>query len=450
MYRMITLVVAIMVWGLATGFAVAQAEPPDLGDALRSEYPDGLPRYETPEEQQLPYLLPPAPAFGFRAPPGGLVRCPAEYEPQEGLFIAWESYQTTVLKDLAVMITNNDPNATVYVVVDTASEQTSAYNTLNSYGANMSQISFIVRQTDSVWIRDYGPRFIFEYGNRAVVDHTYNRPSRYWDNLFNDYLCSYWSEPQYQIPLEHGGGNFHLFADGDAFMTTLILTENPGVSQQQVIDYYAEYQGLNLTLFTGFPTYFDSTQHIDMWMLPVADKKVIIGRYSSSTGQPYTITEGATQTLQSRGYTVYRTPGWNSGGTHYTYTNAVVLNDHVYVPSFGGSYALQDAEALDVFAGAFPDRTVHQINCSGIIGAAGAIHCVVMHVPNLPVTGDANHDGDVDVADFPKFLDCLAGPGVTTAPAGCSDYDFWALDLEQDGDVDLADLAAFELIFTTP
>jgi agmatine/peptidylarginine deiminase len=38
---------------------------------------------------------------------------------------------------------------------------------------------------------------------------------------------------------------------------------------------------------------------------------------------------------------------------------------------------------LNVFSAAFEDRQVVPIDCSGIIGFAGAIHCVVMHVPSM-------------------------------------------------------------------
>ena len=339
-------------------------------------YPDGLPKYLTPEERLLPIDGPTREAFTLRAPPTGTIHCPAEYEPQEGLFIAWEGY-TSVLQAMAVGITTNDPEAIVYVVVDTTSEQTTVANTLTAAGANMSQVEFIVRTTDTVWIRDYGPRFIFEDGIRAIVDHTYNRP-RPNDNAFNAYLGPLWGETVYDIPLSHGGGNFHLFANGDAFMTDLILAENPGLTAKSVKELYSEYQNVDLTIYPGFPTSFDSTQHIDMWMLPVGDNKVIIGQYASSTGQPYTITENAVADLTARGYTVYRTPGWNSGGTHYTYTNAVILNDLVFVPKFNVS---QDATALAVFQAAMPGYTTIQVDCSSIITAAGAMHCVVMHVP---------------------------------------------------------------------
>ncbi len=64
--------------------------------------------------------------------------------------------------------------------------------------------------------------------------------------------------------------------------------------------------------------------------------------------------------------------------------------------------------------------------------------------------GDADHDSDVDLADFQLLLDCFAGPGnppdppsPTTAPQ-CLD----AFDGEPDMDVDLVDVATFQTSFT--
>jgi agmatine/peptidylarginine deiminase len=330
----------------------------------------------TPAEAKLPL---PSPLLDRTAPPPGEVHCTAEYEPNEGLLIRWGSYNA-VLTELTVGATTMDEQTMMYILVTGPSQQSSATSVLSSAGADMDQVEFITYSANTVWIRDYGPRYIFENDARAVIDHTYNRP-RPLDNAFNDFLCELWEEPQYQIPLTHGGGNFHLFTTQDAFMSDLILDENPGLTGEDVEQLFLEYQNLELTIFPGFPTSFDSTQHIDMWMFPVADDAIIIGEYDSSTGQPYTITENATTDLISRGYTVFRTPGWNSGGTHYTYTNAVVLNDVVFVSEFGPPYTSQDAEAQAVFASAFPDKQIIPVDCSDIIHAAGAIHCIVMHVP---------------------------------------------------------------------
>jgi len=300
---------------------------------------------------------------------------PAEYDDNEGMLTVWGSYDS-VVTDMAVAVTNNDPDAIVYVVVQNSSEQSSATSTLTSAGADMNQVDFIIYDTDTTWIRDYGPRFVMDNGERAIIDFDYNRP-RPDDNAFPAFLGSLWGETVSEMPLTHGGGNLQIAGD-DAFMSELILDENLGLSEQDVADIIDQYHNLDLTIYGRFPSSFDYTGHIDMWMLPVSDGEVIVGEYSSSTGDPYTITEAAASDLTSKGYTVYRTPGWQSGGTHYTYTNGVIMNDVVLVPQY---YTSEDATALAVFQAAFPDRTTIQIDCTSIISAAGAIHCIMAHVP---------------------------------------------------------------------
>ncbi len=364
--------------------ALAQDEPVWTSEGLI--YPEGaqIPAGLTEVEQAFLDEHPIRVDHGSRTPPSGTIYCVPEYEPMEGLLIAWEGY-TSLLTSLAVGITSGDPEAKVFVVVDSSSEQSSVYSTLSSAGADMSRVEFVVRTTNTVWIRDYGPRYIYEDGERAIIDHTYNRP-RPNDNLLNDYLAQIWNQAQYDIPLAHGGGNFHLFSNGDAFMSRLILEENGGLSEQDVIDLYAAYQNVDLTIYPGFPSSYDSTKHIDMWMMPVGDFEIVIGEYSPSDGQPYTITENATADLIARGYTVHRTPGWQSGGTHYTYTNAVILNNQLFVSRFGGSWGSRDSQALAVYEQACPDHDITQLYSGDIIHAAGAMHCIVMHVP-LPAQG---------------------------------------------------------------
>ena len=367
---------------ITTSWCVGQTAkivPQEILDRIVDNEPNPLPRYLTPAERLIPLPQRSQADLLLLSPPTGEIYTPAEYEQNEGLLISWGSYND-VLTAMTVGITTGDPGAIVYVVVSGASEQASATSTLTAAGADMDQVEFITYTTNTVWIRDYGPRFIFEDNVRAIVNHDYNRP-RPLDDAFPPFLGTLWGEEVYDLPLYHGGGNFHLFSNGDAFMSSLILAENPGLSEQDVQNYFSDYLNVDLTIYTGFPSTFDSTRHIDMWMFPVTDNEIIIGEYAPSTGQPYQITEDAVADLVARGYTVYRTPGWNSGGTHYTYTNATVLNDIVFVSRFGGSYTSQDAQALSVFQTAFPDHQVIQVNCSSIIHAAGAMHCIVMHVP---------------------------------------------------------------------
>lgn len=66
--------------------------------------------------------------------------------------------------------------------------------------------------------------------------------------------------------------------------------------------------------------------------------------------------------------------------------------------------------------------------------------------PNL---GDADIDGDIDLADHAAFVDCLAGPGATPDPQDLTPAEcLAAFDGEPDGDVDTADWQAVQATYT--
>lgn len=315
------------------------------------------------------------------APPSGPVTTPAETERNSGLLIRWGSLNS-VLTEMAVAITSGEPDVTLHVVVSSSSQQSSAASTLAGAGADLSRIDFIVAPSNSVWMRDYGPRFIDADGRRAGVDHIYNRP-RPLDDAIPQPVLARFGEPLYDMPIVHGGGNFHLFEDGTAYMTTLIAAENPGLTAVQIQSLYAGYQGLDLTLLDPLPASFDSTQHIDMWMLPADGNRVLVNRYPNTGGiyaTPFAVTESAASLLSQRGKQVLRLDGFSAGGTHYTYANAVVLNRLVLGCRFNG-YETQNQAARAVFEQAFPGRQFVPIDCSTIITLSGALHCIVMHVP---------------------------------------------------------------------
>lgn len=358
--------------------AIKVADPSYLA-TIQDDDPIRLPRNLAPQEINLaPNALPDQP---FDAPTGP-VRAEAEYEANQGILIRWGSY-SALQTEMVIPLTTATPPSDVWVVVSGASQQASASSILSGGGADMSHVHFVVSPTDSVWMRDYGPRFINDSGHRAIVDHTYNRP-RPNDNRFPANYAEQINELVYALPLTHGGGNFHLFGTRDAYMTRLIANENSSLSEQQILNYFADYEGLDVTLTDPFPQSFDSTQHIDMWMLPLTNNKVIIGEYAASEGGgvPKTVSDATANLMQGRGYTVYRTPGWRSGGAHYTYTNSVIVNNVVLICRFNGQ-DVRNAQALATYQSALPGSDIVTVDCSSIITQAGAIHCIVMHVPDL-------------------------------------------------------------------
>jgi len=327
----------------------------------------------------------------FGASPRGTVRCPAEYDPVQGILLTYDgpSYWLSILDEMAAEITTTG-NANVYVMANSQSEADALRANMVAAGADTNRIFPLITDTDTIWIRDYGPRFIYQGQCRAIINHTYNRP-RPADNQIPEFFGNEQQHPVYDIPLVHGGGNFHLFSEpdsalaGEGHATELILDENPSLTESQIVQYWQQYQHLATNIESAFPTYIDSTQHIDMWMIPVSEQNVIISDWPFDSGSTQDqICDQVAADLTSAGKTVFRIPARSVSSTHYTYTNSVICNDLILIPSFTQSQvATHNAEALSTWQAAAPGKTVVQINCEGIISAAGAMHCIAIHYPSF-------------------------------------------------------------------
>lgn len=319
------------------------------------------------------------PSRGATAPPIGPVRCASEYEPMSGIILAWEGY-TTIVRQMAAQITTVG-DANVYVACDSSSEANSARNSMISAGADPDRVFTFVHSTDSIWIRDYGPRYIFEGQCRAIVDHTYNRP-RPNDDAWSSWFTNQVGHAFYEHALVHGGGNFHLNGIGTSAATRLISNENGWMSDAQIIGIWRDYQNVETYLHDPFPTSVDSTQHIDMWMQIVGDDRIIISDWPTASGSTQdVICDWAAGYYTSLGWTVYRTPAFDSGWTHFTYTNMVLCNDLVLLPTYQDISDTYDNQALATVQAAMPDRQVVQITCDDLAYSAGVMHCITMHMP---------------------------------------------------------------------
>ncbi len=279
-------------------------------------------------------------------PPTGTPRFVAEFEPMQGVMIR---YPLGIPTSLVVQLADN---CRVYCIVS-SSYQSSAQNSFQSAGVNMSNVTFVNASSDSYWVRDYGPWYIFEDRDPAIVDNIYNRPRPNDDNM-SGVFANFWQIPMYGMNLEHTGGNMMEDGRGHGVSDNLVLQEN-GNNEANVRQKMRDYLGIDPYHITIDPQ-GDYIAHVDCWGKYLAPDKILIARVPQSNSH-YADYESVAQYFATTNccwgypYYVYRVdePG---GSTLAPYTNSLILNKTVYVPL--GTNSTYNQQALAVYQEAMP------------------------------------------------------------------------------------------------
>ena len=284
--------------------------------------------------------------FQETTPPSGTVRFPAEFEPMQAVTIRYPlGIPTSLVKQLS-------ERTKVYVIVN-QSQQNSARNTFQNAGCNMSNISYFNMSTDSYWVRDYGPWYIFNDLEPAIVDNVYNRP-RQNDNMVPIYMGQQLGLTVYGMNLTHTGGNMMEDGRGVGVSDNLILEENNN-NETNVRNKMRSYLGIDPYHITIDPQ-GDYIAHVDCWGKLLAPDKILIAQLPASNSHYADYEEVAeffanTNCCWGYPYKVYRVfePG---GNTLAPYTNSLIVNKTVFVPL--GSNSTYNNNALAVYQNALP------------------------------------------------------------------------------------------------
>ena len=332
---------------------------------------------EAPDWRKLHYLseeemLTPVRSINFSETPAPTEapRFVAEFEPMQGVAIA---YPLGIPLDLVKMLAEN---CQVYCIVQQSQQATAQTRFINA-GVNMDRVTFVNERTDSYWVRDYGPWYIFAGKSPAIVDNVYNRPRPY-DDAIPSAFATFWDIPLYSMNLKHTGGNMMEDGRGHAVSDNLVLTENNN-DEANVRKKMLDYLGIDNYHITIDPQ-DDYIAHVDCWGKYLAPDKILIAKLPK-TDSRYEKYESVANYFATTNccwgypYKVYRVdePG---GSTLAPYTNSLILNKHVYVPM--GSNSTYNERALEVYREAMPGYEVTGVynTTSGIQWLnTDALHC---------------------------------------------------------------------------
>lgn len=358
---------------------------------------------------------------------------PAEFEKNEGVLLVWDynASRDSIVANIAKAAQHAGKVWIIYypdqAPMDTAEIRAYLYEN----GVLPLNLYLIPGYTETLWVRDFGPMIQYgDFGNgseRYVVDAGYSAYNRPKDDSLPAQIANLWEMPQQNLPLEIEGGN--LVFDGlmRGFSTKRVFDQNPDFSpatiRQILIDQF------NLQDFIFLETLDNSGggiwKHADMFMKALDYETLLVSSYPDFLPD-YSVLEMNVALLSSltthfgKPYRIIRIPAPpKADGTWATtwddemrtYTNSLIINNTVIVPSYQNPE--YDTQAYQIYREALPGYKIIMVDAQMLTVLGGAIHCVTREVPQAEfmriihqkVTGTQDYSQDF-------YLYCLTEANV--------------------------------------
>jgi agmatine deiminase len=385
--------------------------------------------------------------YGVTAPPAGPARAVAEFEPHDGVLIAWADYMEPFMADLVDAI---DDASDVYIVTHSLGESRQVRDLLRADGVDTSKVFFFEYPHDSLWTRDYGPIPVaLEDGEPAFVDAAYYSERRR-DDATPTLMSSYFDVQSFRPDLATEGGNFMTNGEGLCVATEWLAEENPHLSRAEIQDIKRDYFGCTRTVILERMDR-EGTGHVDMFAKFVAPDTVLVGDYDEQVDPANAaILDRNAQTLASLTLAdgsplqVERIPMPAAQGPIFrSYTNSLIINDTVVVPVYPSDRAYEDTALRTYREVLGSDYQVITVDSDAIIELGGAVHCTTMGFALEPLAPAA----DLDPPDDPDDPDAPQDPPADTFSSA---PDAAILDMEQTEDtIVIDDDTGFESVIVT-
>ncbi|SRR5213593_1017659 len=330
-------------------------------------------------------------------------RMPAEWEPQEAVWLAWPHNELTwpggmlveVERSYTQIIRALHSGQKVKLLVKDSEGEARVRALLGREGIALKQLIFVRIATEDAWIRDYGPTFVTNSDSRqlAMIKWIFNAWGNKYDDLLGDNRVPYEMNRTVHLPVfEPGivleGGSIEVNGKGTVLTTEQCLlnaNRNPHLSRSDIEDCLKEHLNVREVLWLKYGIVGDDTDgHIDDIARFVNENTVLCALEDDPSDDNYEILKENYGRLKAVNINVVPLPmpGYVGGDVRLpaSYANFYIGNDAVVVPVFGHP---NDQRALDIVQGCFSTRTVVGVNASAMAYGLGTIHCCSQQEPRV-------------------------------------------------------------------
>jgi agmatine deiminase len=331
-------------------------------------------------------------------------RMPAEWEPQEAIWLAWPHNRDTWCADLLGQVRQAylaivgalQRDQRVCLLVEDADVEAA----VRAGGEDLTGVTFFHVRTRDTWIRDYGPSFVVNdaTGATAMVKWTFDAWGGKYDDLKADNgvpieMNRSLSLPVFEAGIVLEGGSIDVNGRGTVLTTEQCLLQanrNPHLGRREMEGYLRDYLDAPHVVWLGDGIAGDDTDgHIDDIARFVDATTVLYAWEDDPADANHGILTDNYERLTSavdqdgRPLRLVALPmpdpvAGPAGRLPASYANFYIGNRTVVVPVFGQD---KDRRALDVMQSCFPDRRVVGVDCTAMVRGLGAVHCCSQQQP---------------------------------------------------------------------
>lgn len=350
---------------------------------------------------------------------------PHENDPHEGTWLQWPhqyeygvAYRNSLDATWVAMTQALVANEKVHIIAYNSTEQTRIANKLTTAGVSLTNVTFLIAQTNDVWVRDNGPIFVRDAsGNLKIEDWGFNG----WGTKYGYTKCNpipTTISTSISVPvinlnsvMVNEGGAVEL--DGNGVLMACkssIISQAPansirnlGMTQAQAETHFTQYLGVSKFIWLDGKVgdAADVTDfHIDGFAKFVDDSILVTMNNADLTYWGATATDIATlynaSNINNKTYTkvylpltqnnVVTTSGTNLGYKG-SYANYYVANGVILVPNYNDP---NDAIANGIIQLLYAGRTAIGIDVRNLYENGGMVHCVTQQQPVTTIATGLN------------------------------------------------------------
>ncbi len=326
-------------------------------------------------------------------------RIPAEWEPQEAIWLQWpgpweRAYEPAFAKFSTIIAGYQK----LHILYGNNKIREKARKALEAAGGDPDHrnIRWHEVPSDSAWMRDNGPVYVIEDGEMRLQNWEFDawggafgRDIPYGlDNRVPDAVGNILGMPVDHVDIVHERGNLEFNGDDAVILNWSTIGDprrNPGYTREQAEADLKKHFGVSKVVFVEGVTEGDLTNgHIDGLARFINKTTVVVPQCTDQShckpddGGDGAVYENAARTIAHAGFDVARLPiettvSYQGKTLGTNYMNWLVGNGFVITVGFGHEEADNNARAL--LESFFPGRDVYVVEMLASWYAGGGVHC---------------------------------------------------------------------------